>query len=249
MASTTTDVDVDDVDQVEEFTAFHRDLLDTVKLFYRHDKTTGSSPSKKLVDYVKLAPKYGLEKSLAELRSHLERIYQKHRDDILASYDDWIFKPDPLLLKVTGKIYLPIGNIYSRAAESQWDALYGSLLRTLWHVAPVGDRLKLTELAGAKEQKGAEGEGGLMSMISGLLGSGGGDGLGSLVKDITDKLGGDTLDPANPDSIDASKIGDLVKGLMTDQGEGSLVSKLMNNPALASMAEKMKGGGLGLPSA
>ena len=237
-------LDVDDIEQEEEYTAFHKDLLEAVKMVYRHDRTQSSNPSKKFVDYIKVAPKYGLEKHLAEIRQQLTEVYTSNRTDILEGYDDWIFKPNPLLLKVNRKIYLAVGNIYQRVAKEHWDEIHGAIMKVLSHVAPVADKEKIMTLVGTKEKKS---EGGFMDMIQGMMGGGGGEGIGSLLAEIKDKLAGTLGDSENPETLDASKIGDLVKSLITDKSKDGLFAKMASNPALAGMAQKMTAESGGLP--
>jgi hypothetical protein len=237
--------EIDDVDVDDEMVAFHKDLLDMVKMVYRHDRSQSSNPSKKFLDYIKVAPKHGLEKNLTDIRHQLVEVYTKNRDDILEGYDDWIFKPDPLLLKVNRKIYMAIGNIYARVDKAHWDEIHGAIIKTLSHVATnPNDKVKLVELVGTKEKKS---EGGFMSMIQGMMGGGGAEGLGGILEEIKGKLGATLGNPEDPESLDASKIGDLVKNLITDKSSSGLFAKMASNPALANMAQKMaqEGGGLG----
>jgi hypothetical protein len=236
--------ETDDVDVEDESVAFHRDLVEAVKLVYRHDRTQSTNPSKKFLDYVKCAPKHGIEKNLAEIRQQLEEFYRSKREDILEGYDDPIFKNPPLLLKINRKIYLAFGNIYARIDKEHWDEIHGALIKTLVHVAPAEDKEKLVTLVGTKEKKS---EGGFMSMIQGMLGGGGSEGLGSLLGEIKEKLAGTLGDTSNPETLDASKIGDLIKSLLNDKSSTGLFSKMASHPALAGVAAKMASEGGGLP--
>jgi hypothetical protein len=252
MSTSAPEPEIDDVDVEDPEQLFYVDLLAMVKMFYRHDRKQGVNPSKKLVDYIKSAPRYGLTKALAEIRQTLVKTYNANRTDILDNYDDWIFTPDPLLLKVTHKIYFGIGNVYTRVAESHHDELHGALIRVMSHIATnPDDKAKLVALAGTKEKKasgGFGGLGGIGEMLSGLMGGSdgaGSDGLGSLMTDIVDQLKGAAGDVNDPSTLDPNAIGNLVKGLMTDKSENSFFNKMQQNPALASFTEKLQKGGHG----
>ena len=236
---------IDEIDLEDEWTVFHKDLLEMVKAVYHHDRTQGANPSKKFVEYVKAAPRHGLETTLSDIRQSLSDFYQKNRDDLKQGYDDPIFKGEPLLLKVSRKIYMPVGNIYTRAKDDQLDALHGAIIRVLIHVATdPNDKTELEKLAGSKEKKG-EG-GGFMSVIQGMMSGAEGGGLGEILGEIKDKLGGVMGDAENPEAMDPGKIGEFVKSLISDRSDSGLFSKMTKNPALAGMAEKMAKEGTGL---
>lgn len=239
--------DIDDIDKADDEVLFHADLLEMVKAFYQHDKSRGENPSKKLVEFVKSAPRHGITNTLRELKETLLSIYATHRTDVLEGFDDWIFKPTPILLKVNRKIYLPIGSIYTRVSEKDQDELHCALVKTFIHlVSDKSDKAKLQAFVGTKEKKAPGGFGGLGNigeMLAGLMGGAGEgqEGISSIMTEIMDKLKGSAMNPDDPSTIDPNAIGNLVKGLITDKSEDGLASRLTNNPTLASFAEKLKG--------
>ena len=239
-----TDARDDDIEQEDEVQLFYADFLAFVKQVYKHDSKEGNSPSKKFFKYVKQSPNAGIEKALAEPRAQLVTWFEEHRADLVQGFDDGLLKPKPFLLSITSKIYLPVGTIYNRLTEKQQDDLFAALNRVLAHIATdASDKLKLTALAGEKEQAASSGGGGIAEMLSGLLGgSGGGDGITSLLSDIAGQLKGEASDPNNPETIDADKIGNMVKKLMTDKGPNSFFAKMSNNPAIAKLAGKIGDG-------
>jgi len=244
------DVLSDCSDGPDEEYDFYLALLELVRLYYRTDGAKCPA-SKRLVKYVKSAPKYGTTKTLEELRSSLGTFYRRSREEVLEGIDNWIFEPDPFLLKLTKKIYLPLGNIYQRASSSQQDDLYSALLKVFAVIAPEEDRETIKGLIISKPSSSGSnsgllgtlassfkgGKGNPLEGIMGLLGGEGG-GLASLLGEIKEKLGG--LEEGDPSSLDPNKIGSLVKELMTDQSENSLINKMGQNPMVKSFTEKIR---------
>lgn len=229
----------DDVDQPSELQRFHTELLALVKLIYRHErKNANSDHSKKLLDYVRKAPDYGLETSLAELKTYLTEFYQANKVDLLDGYDDCIFKPKPLLLKLSPKIYQSVGCTYNKLTDAEQDEVHMQLMRVFIQLTTdESDKAKLTALVGEKQKvnSATAGGDGMAGILSSLMSGDGAAGIGSLLNDIVDKLKTVSANPDDPDTLNPEKIGQVVKELINDKSKDSLFAKMQNNPMIAKL--------------
>jgi hypothetical protein len=230
----------DDLEQDDDLQLFYNALLETTKICFQYDKKDGNNHVKKFYAYVKKAPVYGLAKTVADFQPILQTTWSQHKDDILEGFDDWIFKPEPLILKVNTKVYLPIGNIYSRITDSQQGELYSALMKAmLLFATEPADKAKITALIGEKEQANG-GMGDIGGLLSGLLGGENGAGMGAMMKDIMGKLSNIQANPDDPSTIDASKIGDIVKEMLTDPSKTKMFDNMKLDPATGKLAEQVK---------
>lgn len=217
--------------------SFHKELLILTKLVSECDCKNKNEHVKNFVSYVERAPVYGLDKIISPFQEELKSLYIKNKADILEGFDDWIFKPDPLLLKANRKIYLPIGNIYQRTSEANQDRIFSQLLKVMLLFASEESEIdKLKQLSSTKDSK-PQGPNGMPFNIGGIFdamfGGKGGENnqFKTLITDMAAKVAavipqGEINDPSE---IDANKIAQLVKDLISDKSENGILGKLSNS--------------------
>lgn len=238
----------DDNDTVDEYQLFYNNFLPLVKTVSSADKSigVGRTPNGtgngvlKFVEYVKKAPTYGLESTMKSFRQDLLKIYTDNKADILEGYDDWVFKPKPVLISVSSKIYLPVGNIYQRCNEKDQTKIHAALMKVFTTLTSAEDEIaKLKTLAsdanGGGNNNPLSGLGGFSNVLSGLLGSEN-NGFKSLLDEMVVKVSDFMGKPDNPGQIDTTKMAGFISELINDKSENSLISRIANDPAISKLS-------------